>query len=65
MIWYNKTDKRYTDLSLMPLLEVDGEEIKKVKTWKFLTLSKLLKKILMLLLQIKPEKNSHKLKKIR
>ena len=50
------------DLSEMPLLQTDGEEVKKEKALKILTRTKLLTRLPLLLAQIKAGNNSYKLK---
>ena len=46
------------DLSEMPLLQTDGEEVKKEKALKILTRTKLLTRLPLLLAQIKAGNNS-------
>ena len=55
-------EEEYIDLSEMPPLESDEEELKKGKRLKFLTPNKLLARFPILLAQIKAGKNSYKLK---
>ena len=58
-----KSDKEESiDLSDMPPLKGDKEEVKEGKGLKFLTPNKLLTRLLILLAQIKAGNNSYKLK---